>query len=185
MNLTRTFDAESESLSLTDAKDQLRITTTDDDDALRIFIAGIRHRTEQYLGRTLVTSIWELKLDCFASVIELPMYPIQSITSVQYVDTDGDSQTLSSNLYQFDKGGRLLSAYAQTWPSTRSQLDAVTITYVAGETHAGNVVPDVKLAMLLWIGACDLNRENIAFSPVATIPDGAMALLAPHRYLKL
>ena len=185
MNLTRLLDAESETLSLTDVKDQLRITATDDDDALRMFIAGIRHRTEQFLCKTLVTSTWELKLDCFAPVIELPMYPIQSITSIAYVDTDGASQTLSSSLYQFDKGGRLLPAYGQTWPSTRSQLDAVTVTYVAGKTHAGNVEPDIKLAMLLWIGACDLNRENIAFTQVSTIPDGAQSLLAQHRNWKL
>lgn len=186
MNLTRTFDAESEALSLTDVKDHLRITGTDDDDALRLFIAGIRRKTEKYLCRTLVTATWELKLDCFKSVVNLPMYPIQSITSVAYVDTDGDSQTLDSSLYQFDKGGRLMPAYGQSWPSTRSQLDAVTITYVAGETHAGNVYPDIKLAMLLWIGSCDLNREDVVIGTIISdIPDGARSLLEQHRLFKL
>jgi len=185
MNLTRTLDAESETLSLTDVKDQLRITNTDDDDALRMFIAAIRHRTEQFLRKTLVTSTWELKLDCFDPEIELPMNPVQSITSVQYVDDDGDTQTLASSGYQSDAQGRLSASYGNSWPSTRSVYDAVTVTYVAGKTHAGNVEPDIKLAMLLWIGACDLNRENIAFTQVSTIPDGAKSLLAPHRNWKL
>ncbi len=185
MNLTRTLDAESETLSLTDVKDQLRITVTDDDDALRMFIAAIRHRTEQFLRKTLVTSTWELKMDCFDPEIQLPMNPVQSITSVQYVDDDGNTQTLASSGYQFDASGRLKPSYGNDWPSTRSQLDAVTVIYVAGKTHAGNVEPDIKMAMLLWIGACDLNRENIAFTQVSTIPDGAKSLLAPHRNLKL
>ena len=185
MNLTRTFDAESETLSLTDVKTQLRITETDDDDALRIFIAAIRHQTETFLGHTLVTSTWELKLDCFNSEIELSMGPIQSITSVQYVDTDGATQTLAADQYQFDIGGRLKPSYSNSWPSTRDQYDAVTITYIAGETHAGNVKPDIKLAMLLWIGACDLNRENVAFTQVIEIPNSAKDILSPYRKWQL
>lgn len=185
MNLTRTLDAESETLSLADVKTQLRITGTDDDDALRAFIAAIRHRTENYLGKTLVTSTWELQLDCFGDEIRLPMNPIQSISSVQYVDDDGATQTLSSSLYQFDRKGRLRPSYGNSWPSTRYQYGAVTVTYIAGETHAGNVEPDIKMAMLLWIGACDVNRENVAFTQVSVVPDGAKDLLAPHRNLRV
>ncbi len=185
MNLLRTFDAESETLSLTDVKDQLNITNTDSDDNLRAFISAVRHYTENYLQKTLVTSVWELKLDCFPAVIALTMRPIASITSVVYIDTDGDSQTLSSALYQFDAAGRLMPAYAQTWPSTRLQFDAVTITYVAGKTHAGNVEPDIKQAMKLLVGGYDVNRENVAFSPVTVIPNSARDLLAPHRVLTL
>lgn len=180
-NLTRTLDAESETLSLADVKTQLRITGTDDDDALRAFIAAIRHRTETYLGKTLVTSTWELKLDCFDDEIQLPMDPIQSISPIQYVDDDGATQTLSSSLYQFDSKGRLKPSYGNSWPSTRYQYGAVTITYIAGKTHAGNVEPDIKLAMLLWIGECDVNRENVAFTQVSTIPSSAKDLLSPHR----
>lgn len=186
MNLTRTYDAESEALSLTDVKTQLRITGTDDDDALRRFISGIRQKTEHFLGKTIVTSTWELKLDCFDDEIELPMGPIQSITSVQYVDSDGVTQTLSSSGYQFDRRGRLKPSYNSDWPSTRYQYDAVTITYIAGETHAGNVDRDIQLGMLLWIGGCDLNRENIMIGTIiAEIPDGAKSLLAPHRIHRL
>jgi len=206
MNLTRSFDAESEALSLADVKNHLRITTTDDDDALRSFIAGIRHRTEWHLLKTLVTSTWVLRLDSFypkgeiALTVDqyngylsatlddeicLPMGPVQSITSVEYVDTDGATQTLSSSLYQFDSRGRLKPAYGTVWPATRAQYDAVTVTYKAGVTHAGNVAEDIKLAMLMWIGACDINRENIAFTQVSEIPAGAKSILAPHRDLKI
>ena len=182
MNLTRTLDAESEALSLADVKNQLRITGTDDDDALRLFIAAIRHRVENHIRKTLITSTWVLKFDAFEPDLCLYMSPIQSITSVVYIDTDGASQTLASTGYQFDASGRLAPSYGNEWPSTRDQFDAVTVTYIAGETHAGNVDQDIKLAMLLWIGACDINRENNIYGTIiAAIPVGARSLLAPHR----
>ena len=186
MNLQRTLNATSEAVSITDVRTQLRITGTDDDDALRFFISAIREQTESYLGRTLITSTWEYKLDAFAQEIALPMAPVQSITSVAYVDDDGASQTLASSGYQFDRRGRLAPSYDNDWPDTRDQFDAVTITYVAGETHAGNVKEDIKLAMLLWIGACDINRENDVIGTVINpIPNGAQNILAPLRNWKL
>lgn len=184
MNLTRTLDAESEALSLTDVKNHLRITASDDDDALRLFIAAIRRKTENYLGKTLVTSTWEYKADSFSEEIELPMSPVQSITSVSYVDTDGITQTFSN--IQFDAKGRLKPSFNNSWPSTRDQFDAVTVTYLAGQTHAGNVDQDIKLAMLLWIGSCDISRENMLIgTTVSEIPESAKSILNMHRIWKL
>jgi len=185
MNLTRTLDAESETLSLTDVKNHLRVTVTDDDDSFRQFIAAIRHKAETFLGKTLITSTWEYKIDAFPTEICLPMGPVQSITSVQYVDTDGNTQTLASSGYQFDAAGRLKASYSNVWPTTREQYDAVTVTYISGKTHAGNVQEDIKLAMLLLIGACDVNRENIAFTQISTIPESAKSLLSPYRTIRL
>lgn len=181
MNLVRTLDAESEALSLTDVKNHLRITATDDDDALRTFIAAIRRRTENFLRKSLVVTTWQYSIDAFESEMQLPMDPVSSITSVQYVDSDGVTQTLDSTGYQFDRKGRLKPSYNNDWPSTRDQYDAVIVTYKAGQSHAGNVDQDIKLAMLLWIGGCDLNRENIAFTQISTIPNSAKDLLSPHR----
>lgn len=182
MSLTRTFDAVSETLALADVKKQLRITTTADDDSLRAFIASVRHTTEQFLSRTLVTSIWEYKRDYFPAQICLPMGPIQSVTTVEYIDTNGDSQTFTD--FQFDVDGRLRPAYGFSWPSARLQYDAVTVTYVAGATNAGKVEPDIKHAMMLLVGAADIAREDTVVGAgvvVTKIPDGARALLMPHK----
>lgn len=185
MNLTRTKDAESEAISLTEVKNQLRIgTSTADHDAFCLFIAAVRHRTEQYLGKTLITSTWEYKLDKFPDdEICLPMAPIQSVTTVAYTDTDGNPQTFTD--FQVDKQGRLKPAYGFSWPSTRGELDAVTITYIAGETSAGEVPEDIKLAMLLEIGAYDVGRENIVIGAGVIVTElragNARSLLAPHK----
>lgn len=183
MILTRTHDAESEVLSLAEVKSQLRITTTADDDSFKAFITAVRRSVEAFLQKSLVTTIWELKLDSFPCEIQLPMPPIQSITTVAYVDTDGADQTFTD--FQYDKKGRLRPAYGESWPSTRNQYGAVTITYVAGEIHAGNVDPDIKHAMLLLIGAADVGREDIVIGAGVVVSElknhSAKDLLAPHK----
>lgn len=185
MNLTRIQNAEHEVLSLTDVKTQLRVSGTDDDEYFRLVIPSIRDQVEIYLGRALVTSVWEVTYDEFADEMQIPMAPIQSITSVQYRDTDNVLQTLLSTAYQFDTTGRLKPAYGTDWPSTYERYEAIKITYVAGYNHAGNVPDDIKHAMRLMIGEADLNRENSAFSQVFEIPNSAKNLLAPHRIHRL
>lgn len=181
MNLVRTIDADPEPLTLTEVKGHLRITDSDGDSPIRQFMAAIRRRTETFLRKSLMTTTWQYKADSFEQEMMLPMEPIASITSVQYVDTDGVTQTLDSSGYQFDRKGRIKPSYDNDWPSTREQYDAVTITYVAGWDDREDVPQDIKLAMKLWIGACDLNRENIAFTQIRTIPDSAKDLLSPYR----
>jgi len=182
MNLTRTIDSASEPVSLSEARSQLRILNTDNDESLRLFIASIRQQTETFLAKTLITSTWELKLDKFEEEMLLPMSPIQSISSIIYDDDDGISQTLSATLYQFDKKGRLKPAYDEDWPDTRDQYDAVTITYVTGESDAGQVKDDIKLAMLIWIATCDGNREDVVTGTiVSSMPITAKNLLSPYK----
>jgi len=182
MNLTRTLDAASEAISLTEVKNQLRIaSSTADHDSLRGYISAIRHRTETFLAKTLITSTWEYKIDAFCPVINLPMAPVQSVTTISYVDTDGATQTFTD--FQVDASGRLAPAYSFSWPSTRNQFDAVTITYIAGELNAGEVQEDIKYAMLLWIGACDVQRENLVVGAgvIVSQPKIAENLLEPYK----
>ncbi len=117
------------------------------------------------------------------------MSPIQSITSVEYVDTDGATQTLASSGYQFDAKGRLSPSYGNSWPSTRSQYDAVTVTYIAGETHAGNVPEDIKHAMLLMIGAADVAREGVVIGAGVVVSEvknpRAAGLLHPYKVVSV
>ena len=182
MNLVKTHDAAQEPISLDDVRNQLRIVAgQSDDDALEQFIVAIRHKVETFLGRTLITSIWQLKLDCFESLIELPMAPVSSVDSISYVDSNGDSQEFTD--FQFDRSGRLMPSFNSVWPETRKQFDAVTITYTAGDEQVNQ---DIKLAMLLMIGACDINREdNLIGTIVAEIPNGAKNILLPYRSYKL
>ncbi len=83
---------------------------------------------------------------------------------ISYVDGNGATQTLSSALYQVDarsEPGRIVPAYGQSWPSTREQLNAVTITYRAGYTDADAVPKRIKQAIGLLAAHWYENREAV------------------------
>ncbi len=183
--LTRTTDAESEALSLTDLKDHLRIDEVADHDVLLLLITAVRQATEEYLEQTLVTSTYTLAFDKFPAqgeLINLRMGPIASIESVQYFDSDNASQNVAGSAYEFDRNGRLRPTSTLSWPSTYDRLSAVTVSYTAGQAHAGLIPEDIRLAMRLMIGDYDQSREDIIIGTIiASIPIGYRYLLNAHR----
>lgn len=86
--------------------------------------------------RVILASTFELKLCAFpgGGVIEIPRTPLVSVSSITYVDTAGDAQTLATTAYSVRVNeNRIVLAYNQAWPSTRGGYeDQVTITFVAG-----------------------------------------------------
>jgi uncharacterized phiE125 gp8 family phage protein len=161
------------------------------------------------LGRCLVTQTWILTLDRFPTsrtrqtgyegitagndAIIVPLPPLQSVSSISYIDTDGATQTLSSSLYTVDttqQPGRIVPAYGEAWPATRDQINSVTITFVAGYSptsdspadYRANVPRAIKQAIMLLIGHWYEHREDVAVGvSVQPMVAAADALLAPYR----
>ncbi len=152
-----------EPVSLAEAKARLRVSTSDDDADLTALLIGARQYAENYIRGALVTQTWDYKLDrgwpmvCVDGYvrqrIELPLHPVQSVTSVSYVDEAGATQTLNSALYtvHIDRPFAYIEkAYDATWPSVRDVSAAVTVRFVAGYLPA--VVPDdIKTAILMHV----------------------------------
>jgi uncharacterized phiE125 gp8 family phage protein len=154
----------------------------DTDEGIRDLINAATVHAERFLGRALITQTWDLMLDGFpCGEILVPKAPLQSVTSIQYVDTNGATQTLSASDYQvsIDQNGpgRIRPAYGKTWPSARCQMDAVTIRFVAGYGANYAKVPySIRQGMLLLIADWYENRLP-AGSNTATFE----ALLSPYR----
>lgn len=148
------------------------------------------------LGRALVTQTWDMKLDRFPAVICVPLPPLQSVTSITYVDSNGDSQTLSSLLYTVDTStepARIIPAYNESWPSTRGHIDDVTIRFVAGYAGDGaspedlraNVPFNIKAGIKVLVNELYQNRGDSAVgASVEKLPFDVMALLAPFRVME-
>lgn len=73
----------------------------------------------------------------------LPFPPVQSVTSVEYLDEDGATQTLVSTAYELISGN--MTAHVElladeVWPTTAVHPRAVTVTYVAGYTTYPNLM---------------------------------------------
>ncbi len=160
-----------EPVTLTEAKLQCRQDIDDENALIQTLIRAAREHVEAYCHRALTTQTWDWKLDGFpCGALHLPMGNVTTITSITYVDGNGDSQTWSSALYQTDLPvgpkslrGRIQPAYQQFYPSTRDQMNAVTVRFVAGYGNTQQAIPDgIRHAMLQLIGHWFMNREVVA-----------------------
>lgn len=162
-SVLRTVEPTSEPVTLTEAKAHCRIDTTADDTLVSSLITAARAWCESRIGQCLMPATYRLKLDRFCGhEIELPYPPLTAVSSIAYVDSAGSAQTLSSALYAVDtdsKPGRVSPVYAEVWPTTREQLQAITITYTAGYASASVVPQSIKQAILLLVGHWYENRE--------------------------
>jgi hypothetical protein len=115
------------------------------------------------------------------SVIYLPRPPVQSVTSVQYLDTNNVTQTLDPTQYITDfssEPARIMPPPGVVWPSTRAQINSVTITYTAGYGASRTSVPArFKLAIMQLIGHWFNNRESVTDASLKTVPDSMQRLL--------
>jgi uncharacterized phiE125 gp8 family phage protein len=175
-----------EPLQLADAKAHLRVDASHEDALIQRLIVAARRAAETATGRALCTQSWQWTADrwpCRAP-ITLPKAPVQSVTHVKYVATDGTLTTWSSAEWQADLTSelpRILPAYGYTWPSLRDQMAAVRVEFVAGYGAAAAVPEDIKAAMLLIVGHLFEHREDVADFQVFQVPRAADWLLGPHK----
>lgn len=177
-----------EPVSLSEAKAHLRVTDTGEDSLITSFIAAARGWVEDFTQRALITQTWDYKLDAFVGTMEIPLPPLQSVTSIKYFDTAGVEQTLASTEYTVDTAaerGLVRLAYGKSWPATHVQANAVTIRFIAGYGAAAAVPGTIKAACLLLLGELYARREHaIAGAPIAIVPVNAEYLLWPYRSLR-
>ena len=182
-SVTRTVEPTSEPVTLTEAKAHCRIDTTADDTLVSSLITAARLWCESRLGQQIMPATYRCKIDAFTShVVELPYPPLTAVSSITYVDSSGSTQTLSSAMYTTDtdsKPGRVFSVYAETWPTTRDQLQAITITYTAGYASESVVPQPIKQAILLLVGHWYENREasvvGVTSAPLVTAVESLLS----------
>lgn len=157
--LTRSSDPASEPVTLAEARIACDLWADESahDDHLTILIAAARRLIEERTGLALITQTWRLTLDRFPvgeDHLYLPRAPLQSVSSVTYTDTAGDSQTWDSDDYIVStdhRPGRISPAFGQVWPTARDQADAVAITYIAGYGDAASDVPNLARHAVLMV----------------------------------
>ena len=176
-----------EPVSLAEAKKHLNVVTADDDDYIESLVVAARQHSESVLKRALISQTWNYYLDSFPSVIELPKPPLRSVTSIKYIDNDGDEQTLGSSIYTVDidaEPGQVYLAYNQSWPTLQSIVKSVNVEYIAGYGNSAAVPSSIKAAILLLVGNLYENRElTISGTIITVVPNGYDSLLWPHRVL--
>ncbi len=183
MSLKLTTPPTVEPVDVAEAKSLLSISDDDNDSRLAMLLSAARRQAEVETGRALITQTWTMTLRAFPETIWLPRPPLQSVTSISYVDTDGATQTLASSVYRVSANAEpatIERAYNQQWPSTRTVSDAVTIVYVAGY-QKGSVPEDIRLAIILMAAEWLNHPYNADDVSVREIPHNASWVLRKYK----
>jgi hypothetical protein len=196
------------------AKQALRIDTAADDTRIQQLVAAATERldgADGILGRALMPQTWRLEVQSFPGAqvvgdlddltvsrefsgletsvtgyLEIPLPPLIGVTLVEYLDTDGDVQTLASSTYRVVAGGtrrrsRLILAPSQSWPSTRvGEPDAVRVTFDCGyrdlSSPANLAVPESIREAVLMLTQSMYDRPG-----QEDVPEVVHSLLAPYK----
>ena len=170
-----------EPVTLDEMKTHLRVDCTADDDLITSLIVASREWCEMYENRAYITQTITANTFWLPDQIILPKPLLQSVTSITYVDIAGDTQTVSSDLYDVDtvrEPGQITRAYNETYPSVRGDVNGVTIVYKAGYGDTAEDVPErVKAAIKLMCGHLYEHRETVSDISMEDIPMGVKSLL--------
>lgn len=156
-----------------------------DDDYLMGAIRAAGAIVEKQYGLALLTQTVKQYHQAFPCSPDAPLLlriaPLINVTSIEYVDSAGDTQTWSNTEYaagHFNQTAFIIPKTNSTWPSGLANIpNAVTITYTAGfGPKASNIPHDIRSALLLAIGALYENRED---SP-STLTTAAENILMPY-----
>jgi len=183
-------------------KSQARIDSTTEDDLLRAYLSAAMSYLDGkdgILGRALMTQTWDWRLDDWCPAFrdlgngiygaEAPLPPLQSVTSISYIDANNTTQTWASSNYQVDiysTPGRICVAPAAQLPALygSGKLNQVTIRFIAGYGSNPTDVPeDIRHAIAFIASHWYERRLPMEFGAGQAIDIGltADALLLKYR----
>lgn len=174
-------------ISLAEAKQQMRVESSDDDAYINRLISAAMAYTDARgaLGRAMITQSWAQSFYSHNDRVDLMLSPVTALTSVKYYDTNNVLQTATLSDYMLVASADW--AYVQpvsgkAWPTTYAREDAIRIEFVAGYGPLASDVPKaVHHALLLLIAHWYENREESSEKNQTSIPFGFDMLLNTER----
>ena len=175
------------SVSLAEAKAQIRIDASDEDDLIETYIKVASVDASNRTGRSFSRMIWELRFDEFPvyevdglvttrQEIFVPRPPVNQILSFTYLDTDDVRQDFTDyRLIRYDQYAKIIPD--SEFPVTNG---GVVVRYEAG---LGCSIPyPVKQWILLEVAHLYRNRELTVERALSTLPFGDSLL---HPYMNI
>lgn len=171
-------------VSLADVKRQLRIDAEDTDAELAMLVRAAASVVDGRgaLGRPMITQSWAQWV-YNPTEVRVEMVPFQSLTSVQYYDSNGVLQTDTLSNYEAVGAGDRVWVRPKDgfeWPEQEDRPDAIKITYVAGYGDAPEDIPeDIRHALLLLVS--HMFEERVMIGKGHEMPWMVNDLLNLHR----
>ena len=172
----------SEPVSLSEAKAQCRVDTSDDDTYIGALITAAREYCEVYCDMTFAATEYRMSLDRFPCEIEVPRPPMASTgtataVTITYTLDSGSTATLDATEYRVDRDsvpGVLRPLWSDSWPSHRYDYNAVTVRWWAVPAST----PQRLKSAILWLVAYWYERRMAADqASLNEIPFGLRTLL--------
>lgn len=177
-------------VQLADMLAHLNLTAGLDDALVQDKINAAEAWIMQFTGSVFLTQTLVADFDGFGRHLELPVKPVQSITSITYLDPTLTQQTLATNAYvatPLNSGFDPTYVYPATgtrWPCAARVKGAVTVTLQAGYGSDPTTVPvpfyeAIKLLVAHWYE----NREAalVGAGTFGELPLGLPEILTPYR----
>lgn len=173
-----------EPVTLAEMMEHLRVDQGEEDTLIDSLIMAAREHAELISRRAFITQVLALHLDAWpdGAALSLPRPPLQSVTSVVYVDADGDTQTLAASSYQVQaERERIVLASGASWPTIQAD-SIITVTYVAGYGDKPENVPArygqaIRLLVAQWFE----HREAASDLKLIEMPTAVETLLMTDR----
>jgi uncharacterized phiE125 gp8 family phage protein len=185
-----------EPLSLSECKLYLRVDHTSDDTLIAAMLVSARTWAETFLRRALCTQTIDYRYRGWPvqyGPLVVPGAPLQSVTSITYVDQDEATQTLAASQYVVrtqagPRAGRgtIEIADGVTFPSLSTQPDyPVTVRAVCGYGSAPQVPDGIKAGIYLLLGDLyEQRQETITGTISAKSQLTVERLLSPYRLIE-
>lgn len=174
-------------LTIETIRAQCRIDGTADDALLLLRAQAVEAMAEQETGRTITRRTRTLRLASWGAcgltnALRLPGVPVESVSSVTYLDADGARQTVAPAEYKLSSGELEALLWAPNgWPDAKYEPGSIVITYVAGYGDTeGDIPAGIRAWMLLHIAHFTRNLESATDKPMTPLPFAA-GLLDPFR----
>ncbi len=169
--------AASEPITLSEAKNFLRVDHSDDDTLISALITASRQMCEEYTRRILVTTTIDEYFDKFpmnrwenlSNLVYLSRGPVASITSVKYVDEIGSEVTITSDQYIIDtisEPARIQSTAG--WFAAAGVVNQVIVRYVVGTDVSSIPKPLIQGMMLVISDLYDQRNDRVKALPTAS-----------------
>lgn len=192
LNLHLKTAAEVEPIELDDLKMHIGITGTDEDDYLSSsIIPSARASAENDLDLALITQTREWVWDGGfpkTGQLRFPVSPLQSVTAVKYIDTDGVTQTWADTNYHVEtrgQFGRLWLADGISWPTDiqPSRPGVAWIEFVAGYGANPDDVPANIRNMTMMMAAHIYGHRDptITGTIIQEVPEHLLKMVWQNR----
>lgn len=123
-------------VTLQELKDRLRVSTTADDAVLEELLEAA---TEEFEDRAMIVTRptgFEMTLPELVRTIDIPAYPLRSVTAISYYDAEGVQQVVDASEYtvvETPEGGRIVFNDGWSAPALQEgNPEPVTVAFDAG-----------------------------------------------------